>query len=147
MVPPRFKLSGLYLNSILAKTDALATGFDEAIMLNMDGHVCEGTGENIFLVHGDTIATPTLESNVLPGITRDTVIALARDELGLKVDERPVDRSELYTADEVFLTGNFPKVLPVVQVEDRNYQEGPMSRLARDLYFSFAEREGRKQAA
>ncbi|MCI0815744.1 MAG: aminotransferase class IV, partial [Chloroflexi bacterium] len=70
MVPPRFKLSGLYLNSILAKTDALAAGFDEAIMLNTDGHVCEGTGENIFLVHGDTIATPTIESNVLPGITR-----------------------------------------------------------------------------
>ncbi|MCH7483195.1 MAG: aminotransferase class IV, partial [Chloroflexi bacterium] len=100
MVPPRFKLAGLYLNSILAKTDALASGFDEAIMLNMDGHVCEGTGENIFLVHGDTIATPTIESNVLPGITRATVIDLAQDELGLKIEQRPVDRSELYTADE-----------------------------------------------
>ena len=63
MIPPRFKLSGLYLNSILAKTDAIATGFDEAILLNMDGHVCEGTGENIFLVHGDTIATPTVPTS------------------------------------------------------------------------------------
>ena len=138
MVPPRFKLSGLYLNSILAKTDAIAAGFDEAIMLNMDGHVCEGTGENIFIVHGDVIATPTLESNVLPGITRDTIIALARDELGMTVQERPVDRSELYTADEVFLTGTAAHVQGVGTVDHRPVGAGgigPVTKRLQDLYF------------
>ena len=138
MVPPRFKLSGLYLNSILAKTDAVATGFDEAIMLNMDGHVCEGTGENIFVVHGGVIATPTIESNVLPGITRDTVIALARNELGMTVEERPVDRSELYTADEVFLTGTAAHVQGVGTVDHRPVGAGgigPVTKRLRDLYF------------
>ena len=138
MVPPRFKLSGLYLNSILAKTDAIAAGFDEAIMLNMDGHVCEGTGENIFVVHGDVIATPTLESNVLPGITRDTIIALARDELGMTVQERPVDRSELYTADEVFLTGTAAHVQGVGTVDHRPVGAGGIGLVTKrfqDLYF------------
>jgi len=138
MVPVRFKLSGLYLNSILAKTDALATGFDEAILLNMDGHVCEGTGENIFLLHGDTIATPTLESNVLPGITRATVIALIREELGLKIEERPVDRSELYTADEVFLTGTAAHIQGVGSIDHRpvgSGEIGPITKQLQDLYF------------
>ena len=138
MVPPRFKLSGLYLNSILAKTDALASGFDEAIMLNMDGHVCEGTGENIFFVYGDTIATPTLESNVLPGITRDTIIGLARDELGLKVEERPIDRSELYTAEEGFLSGTAAHIQGVGHVDHRPVGDGgvgPVTKKLQDLYF------------
>ena len=138
MIPPRFKLSGLYLNSILAKTDAIATGFDEAILLNMDGHVCEGTGENIFLVHGDTIATPTLESNVLPGITRATVLDLARDELGVAIEERPIDRSELYTADEVFLTGTAAHIQGVGSVDQRSVGTGgigPITRRLQDLYF------------
>ena len=138
MVPPRFKLSGLYLNSILAKTDAVASGFDEAIMLNMDGHVCEGTGENIFFVSGDTIATPTLESNVLPGITRDTVIGLARDELGLHVEERLIDRSELYTADEVFLSGTAAHIQGVGTVDHRPVGGGgvgPVTRRLQERYF------------
>ena len=138
MVPPRFKLSGLYLNSILAKTDALAAGFDEAIMLNQDGHVCEGTGENIFVVHGDVIVTPTLESNVLPGITRDTVINLARTELGLVVEERPVDRSELYVADEVFLTGTAAHIQGVGTIDHRLIGSGSIGSLTKslqDLYF------------
>ena len=138
MVPPRFKLSGLYLNSILAKTDAIAMGFDEAIMLNMDGHVCEGTGENIFLVHGDTIATPTLESNVLPGITRATVIGLAREELGLALEERLIDRSELYTADEIFLTGTAAHIQGVGSVDYREVGAGgigPVTRKLQELYF------------
>jgi branched-chain amino acid aminotransferase len=138
MVPPRFKLSGLYLNSILAKTDAIAGGFDEAIMLNMDGHVCEGTGENIFFVHGNTVATPTLESNVLPGITRDTVIRLLEDELGMKVEQRLVDRSELYTADEVFLSGTAAHVQGVGSVDHRpvgNGGVGPVTQRLQELYF------------
>ena len=138
MIPPRFKLSAIYLNSILAKTDALATGFDEAIMLNQDGHVCEGTGENIFIVHGDRIATPTLESNVLPGITRETVMALAQDELGVTVEERLIDRSELYTADEVFLTGTAAHIQAVGSVDHRSVGSGgagPTTRRLQEIYF------------
>ena len=138
MVPPRFKLAGLYLNSILAKTDALASGFDEAIMLNQDGHVCEGTGENIFVVHGDKIVTPTLESNVLPGITRQTVIDLAINELGLKVQERPIDRSELIDADEVFLTGTAAHIQAVGSIDHRLVGSGSVGHLTKslqDLYF------------
>jgi len=138
MVPPRFKLSGLYLNSILAKTDAIAMGFDEAIMLNMDGHVCEGTGENIFFVSGNTISTPTLESNVLPGITRQTVIDLARDELGMDVEQRPIDRSELYTADEIFLTGTAAHIQGIGSVDYRQVSTGAIGAVTRklqDLYF------------
>ena len=138
MVPPRFKLAGLYLNSILAKTDALSSGFDEAIMLNQDGHVCEGTGENIFVVHGDKIVTPTLESNVLPGITRQTVIDLAINELGLKVQERPIDRSELIDADEVFLTGTAAHIQAVGSIDHRLVGSGAVGHLTKslqDLYF------------
>ncbi len=139
MVPPRFKLAGLYLNSILAKTDAISAGFDEAIMLNQDGHVCEGTGENIFLVYGNTIVTPTLESNVLPGITRETVLDLARNELDLEVQERLIDRSELYVADEVFLTGTAAHIQAVGSVDHRDVNDGatgPVTRRLQELYFS-----------
>jgi len=139
MVPPRFKLSGLYLNSVLAKTEALANGFDEAIMLNQDGHVCEGTGENVFLVHDGTLVTPTLESNVLPGITRATVLGLAQEELGMKVEERLVDRSELYTADEVFLSGTAAHIQGVGSIDHHlvgNGSPGPLTRQFQDLYFA-----------
>lgn len=138
MIPPRVKLGGLYLNSILAKTDAMAAGFDEAIMLNLDGHVCEGTGENIFLVIGDTLVTPTLESNVLPGITRDTVIELARNELGIDTVERSVDRSELYLVDEIFLTGTAAHIQSVGQVDHRQVGTGdigPVTKALQNLYF------------
>ncbi|MEX2598911.1 MAG: branched-chain amino acid transaminase [Dehalococcoidia bacterium] len=138
MVPPRFKMAGVYLNSIFAKTDALASGFDEAIMLNNDGHVCEGTGENIFLVYGDTIATPSLESNVLPGITRQTVLNLARNELGLRIEERMVDRSELYVADEIFLSGTAAHIQGVGSVDHRPVGDGGVGDITRqlqELYF------------
>ena len=138
MVPPRFKLSGLYLNSILAKTDAVASGFEEAIMLNMDGHVCEGTGENIFVARGGVVATPTIESNALPGITRETVLGLLRGELGVAVEERPVDRSELYVADEIFLSGTAAHVQGVGSVDHRpvgNGGVGPLTRRLQELYF------------
>ena len=139
MVPPRVKLSALYLNSILAKTDALASGFDEAIFLNQDGHVCEGTGENIFLVYGDRLVTPTLESNVLPGITRQTVMTLAQQELGLTVEERLVDRSELYLADELFLTGTAAHIQAVGTMDHRSVGDGavgPVTRALQQLYFA-----------
>lgn len=138
MIPPRFKIAGIYVNSILAKTEATLAGFDEAILLNQDGHVCEGTGENIFLVIGGKLHTPPIEENVLPGITRDTVMQLARTELGLEVVERRIDRSELYMADEVFLTGTAAHVTPVVEIDNRKIADGkpgPLSRSVQSLYF------------
>ncbi len=138
MVPPRFKMAGVYLNSIFAKTDALASGFDEAIMLNNDGHVCEGTGENIFLVYGGTIATPSLESNVLPGITRQTVLELAAKELGMRVEERLVDRSELYVADEIFLSGTAAHIQGIGSVDHRPVGDGNLGTVTRKLQGMYA---------
>ena len=138
MIPARFKISGIYVNSILAKTEATLAGFDEAILLNQDGHVCEGSGENIFLVMDGKLYTPPIEENVLPGITRDTIIQLAQSELGLNVIEAKIDRSQLYIADEVFLTGTAAHLTPVVQIDSRNIADGEpgaISRKLQGLYF------------
>ena len=147
VVPPRVKLNGLYLNSILAKTDALASGFDEAIMLNQDGHVSEGTGENIFLVYGDSIVTPTLESNALPGITRATVMQLALEELDIEVVERPISRSELYLCDEVFLTGTAAHIQAVGAIDFRKVgsgSAGPLTKKLQELYFDIVRGKSSK---
>jgi len=138
MIPSRLKICGLYVNSILAKTEAVLSGFDEAILLNEDSHVCEGTGENIFLVNDGRISTPPLDDNVLPGITRDTVMVLAREELGTEVVERHIDRSELYPVDECFLTGTAAHVTPVVEIDHRrigNGEVGPVTRRLQEIYF------------
>ena len=105
MIPTHIKSSASYVNSILAKTEATLAGFDEAIILNQQGQVCEGSGENIFMVYQGRLITPVLEDNALPGFTRETIIQLAQNELGLEILERSIDRSELYLAEEVFLTG------------------------------------------
>ena len=138
MIPARFKISGIYVNSILAKTEATLAGFDEAILLNQDGHVCEGSGENLFLVVNGKLYTPPIEDNVLPGITRDSVIQLAQNELGLKVVERQIARSEIYVADECFLTGTAAHVTPVVELDSRKIGDGkvgPVSAKIQELYF------------
>ena len=138
MIPARFKISGIYVNSILAKTEATLAGFDEAILLNQDGHVCEGSGENIFLVLDGKLYTPSIEDNVLPGITRDTVIQLAQSELGIQVIETTLDRSQIYIADECFLTGTAAHLTPVVEVDNRKVADGevgPISKALQKLYF------------
>jgi branched-chain amino acid aminotransferase len=138
MIPARLKISGIYVNSILAKTEATMAGFDEAIILNHDGHVCEGSGENLFMVVNGRIYTSSLEDNVLPGITRDTVMQLAQSELGLEVVERTIDRSELYLADEVFLTGTAAHLTPVIQLDNRNIADGkagPIASKLQKMYF------------
>ena len=138
MIPARFKISGIYVNSILAKTEATLAGFDEAILLNQDGHVCEGSGENIFLVLDGKIYTPPIEENVLPGITRDTVMQLAQSELGIQVIETKLDRSQIYISDECFLTGTAAHLTPVVEVDNRKLADGevgPISRKLQELYF------------
>ncbi|MGB9757635.1 MAG: branched-chain amino acid transaminase [Candidatus Bipolaricaulaceae bacterium] len=135
-IPARAKITGAYVNCALAKTEAHLAGFDEAIVLNEDGQVAEGSAENIFLVRDGTLITPPITANILEGITRDTVLVLARD-LGIPVVERPVDRTELYVAEEVFLTGTAAGLAPVVEVDHRKVgsgEPGPIFRRLHALY-------------
>ncbi len=124
VIPPQVKITGMYVNNAFAKTDAIENGFDEAIMLSPEGHVSEGTGENIFLVVNNNLVTPPTYSSILKGITRDTVIELAREELGVETIERPIDRSELYTADECFLTGTAAHITPIAEIDHRQIGDG-----------------------
>jgi branched-chain amino acid aminotransferase len=115
-LPLRGKISGAYITSSLAKTEAVSCGFDEAILLNSQGKVSEASGMNIFLVRNGELITPGYDQDILEGITRDSVLTIARD-LGIKTIERPVDKSELFIADEVFLSGTAAKVTPVKRIE------------------------------
>lgn len=115
-LPLRGKISGAYITSSLAKSEAVARGFDEAILLRTDGKVAEASAMNLFIVRDGTIITPGVEQDILEGITRKSVLALARD-MNIPVIERPVDKTELYIADEVFLSGTMAKITPVIQVE------------------------------
>jgi branched-chain amino acid aminotransferase len=119
---PHAKASGQYLNSILAKTESVKAGYEEAILLDPRGNVCEGSGENVFVVSDGTLATPGHTSAILDGITRRSVIQIAAD-LGYPVEERDVARAELYLADEVFLTGTAAELVPVREVDDHNLGE------------------------
>ena len=121
---PRAKLSGLYITNALAKTEAIDNGFDEAIMLTPDGYIAEGSGENIFLVTGDKLVTPASYDGILIGITRDTAIQLARSELGIETIERHVNRIELYSADECFLTGTAAHITPIAEIDHRKIGNG-----------------------
>jgi branched-chain amino acid aminotransferase len=132
-IPARAKITGIYANSALAKTEAQLNGFDEAIMLDERGHVSEGSGENIFMVLDGKLITPPPSSNILVGITRETVMTLARDELGLEVVERDIDRTELYTCEECFMTGTAAHVTPVVELDRRPIGDGKMGPISRDL--------------
>jgi len=132
-IPARAKITGIYANSALAKTEAQLNGYDEAIMLDERGHVSEGSGENIFMVTDGKIYTPPPSSNILIGITRETAITLAQDELGLEVVERDIDRSELYTADECFMTGTAAHITPVVELDQRPIGTGTMGPVAEQL--------------
>ncbi|MCH7642969.1 MAG: branched-chain amino acid transaminase [Chloroflexi bacterium] len=138
MMPTGVKLAGLYTSGILAKTEAVMAGFDEAIVLNHDGTVSEGTGENLFLVKDGVLHTPSETDNCLLGITRASVITLAQEEFGLKVVERRMHRSELYLADEVFLTGTAAHLTAVGELDNRKIGSGgmgPITRKLQDMYF------------
>lgn len=133
MIPAQAKITGLYVNSALAKTEAIENGFDEAILLTSEGQVSEGSGENIFLAVDGKLVTPSCYDSILMGITRDTVIKLAKNELGIETIERHVDRSELYIAEECFLTGTAAHVTPVVEIDHRKVGEGTIGRLTKQL--------------
>ena len=130
---PGGKISGAYVNGALAKSEACEGGFDEAILLNHDGHVAEGSGENIFLVSKGNLITPSSSSNILIGITRDTVIKLAKNELGMDTIERQVNRSELYLAEECFFTGTATNIAPVVEIDYRLVNTGEVGKITSEL--------------
>lgn len=137
-LPARAKICGSYVNAAFAKTEALQNGFDEAIMLTHDGHVAEGSAENIFLIINGELVTPPASENILLGITRDTLIKIAQRELGLVTRERQIDRTELYVADEIFMCGTGAQIAPVIEV-DRipvgTGKTGPIGQKLQDLYF------------
>jgi branched-chain amino acid aminotransferase len=137
MAPPRAKITGLYVNSALAKSEAIQNGYDEAILLSHDGHVAEGSAENIFLVRRNVLYTPDPSQNVLEGVTRRAIIEIARGELGLEVVERSIDRGELYSADEIFFTGTAVGICYVTSVDRRTVGDGtvgPITERLRTLY-------------
>jgi branched-chain amino acid aminotransferase len=133
---PHAKASGQYLNNVLAKVESLKTGYDEAILLDDHGHVCEGTGENIYIVRDGEIATPGQHSSILDGITRRSLMQIARD-LGYTVVERNVARAELYLADEVFLSGTAAELVPVREVDDHVIGAGQPGEITRVLQKEF----------
>jgi branched-chain amino acid aminotransferase len=131
--PARAKVTGIYVNSALAKTEANQNGFEEAIVLTQEGHVSEGSAENIFIVRDATLITPPASDNILEGVTRNVIMELATEDLGLKVVERSIDRSELYVADEVFLCGTGAQVSPVLEIDRRLIGDGNMGPITREL--------------
>ncbi|HEX2915753.1 MAG TPA: branched-chain amino acid transaminase [Chloroflexia bacterium] len=138
MIPARAKIAGAYVNSAFAKSEALMNGFDEAIMLTNEGHVSEGSAENLFMLTGNKLVTPAVMENVLVGITRHTVMTLARDEFGLEIVERTIDRTELYTCDELFLCGTGAQIAPVSEVDHRPVGTGKVGEFTarlQQLYF------------
>jgi branched-chain amino acid aminotransferase len=133
IAPARAKITGNYVNSALAKSDAQAAGFDEAILLSHDGHVSEGSAENVFLVKGGVLYTPDAAQNILEGVTRRIVMMLAQKELGVPVVERAIDRSELYAAEEVFFTGTAVGITYVASVDHRRVGDGARGPVTRRL--------------
>lgn len=133
---PNAKGTGGYINSVLAKTEALRSGYDEALLLNNDGFVTEGSGENLFVVRDGVVSTPPVSSGVLEGITGDSVMTLLR-ETGVEVVETEITRSDLYYADEMFFTGTAAEVTPIREVDDRPVgggEPGPVTRSAQELF-------------
>jgi branched-chain amino acid aminotransferase len=138
MIPARGKITGAYVNSAFAKTEAQLNGFDEAIMLDHNGHVSEGSAENLFMLRNGMVYTPPVTSNILEGITRNTVMTLLREELGYEVVEREIDRTELYVCEELILCGTGAQIAPVGSVDRREVGDGSVGKLGRalqDLYF------------
>jgi branched-chain amino acid aminotransferase len=133
MIPARGKISGAYASSALIKTDAARAGFDEALVLNQEGHLTEGSAMNIFMVRDGLLVTPPITDNILEGITRRSVMELARNELGLTVVERPIDRSEVYMCEELFLTGTAAQVTVVTRVDYRPVGKGVMGPIGEKL--------------
>lgn len=132
-MPARGKVNGTYVNSALAKSEAMLAGFDEAILLNQDGHVSEATAANFMMVRDGSLVTPPITANLLEGIVRKSLVELARDRLGLGIEERNIDRSELYMADEVFFCGTGVQMAAVGTIDHRTIGDGGRGPVTRDL--------------
>lgn len=137
-IPPRAKISGCYANTALIVTDANLAGFDDAIVLSPDGHVTEGSAMNLFLVQDGKLITSKITDNILVGITRNTIMEIAKEELGIETIEREIDRTELYISDEAFYCGTGAQVCPVTKIDHRNLGDGEIGKISKEiqkLYF------------
>ena len=146
-MPVRAKVTGAYINSALASDDATSAGFDEAILLTHDGTVSEASSCNIFLLRNGKLSTPAVSEDILEGITRNALIEMVRDEFGLQVEERRIDRTELYSAEEIFMCGTGVQVAPVSSVDRRPVKTGkpgPMTMRLQELYLSACRGENEK---
>ncbi len=142
MIPARGKITGAYVNSALIKTDAQRAGFDEALVLNQDGHLSEGSAANTVIIRNGVAITPPVTDNILEGITRRTVMALLREELKMEVVERPIDRTEVYLAEEVFYCGTGVQISAITRIDHRPIgtgKIGPVTNNLRKLYFSVVQ--------
>jgi len=138
VIPARGKIVGAYANSAFIKTDAVRSGFDEALVLSQDGHLSEGSAENIFMVRDGVLYTPSVNQNILEGITRRSIMEVAQKDLGLQVVERPIDRTEVYICDELFMTGTAAQVTAITKVDHRPVGEGvmgPITAKLREMFF------------
>jgi branched-chain amino acid aminotransferase len=138
IIPPAAKGTGQYINSQLAKVEAIKGGYDEAIMLNPQGFVSEASGENIFIVRDGELLTPPSSAGALHGVTQDSITTIARD-LGYAIREKDLVRTDLYTADEVFVTGTAAEVTPVREIDDRTVgagEPGPMTKKIQEVFFA-----------
>ncbi len=144
-IPPRAKISGSYVNAAFQKTEAILNGYDEALVLTANGkHVSEGSAMNVFMVKNSDLITPLVTDEILEGITRDTVIKLAKDSENIDVIERSIDRTELYTADELFFCGTGAQISPIGSVDKRpvgNGEMGPITKKLQELYFLVVKNE------
>ncbi len=149
VIPARGKISGAYANSAFIKTDALRSGFDEALVLTQAGHLSEGSAENIFMVRDGVLITPAVYENILEGITRRSVMELAAAELGMEVVERPIDRTEIYICDELFMTGTAAQVTAITKVDHRPVGDGvmgPATEKLREFFFDIVYARNSKYA-
>jgi branched-chain amino acid aminotransferase len=149
MIPARGKICGAYVNSALAKTDAQRSGFDEALVLTQDGHLSEGSAENLFIIRRGIAVTPPVTDNILEGITRRTVIQLLRDDFGIEVQERPIDRTEVFLAEEVFFCGTGVQLAAITRIDHRPIGSGAMGPLTtrlRQFYFNVVRGREKKYA-
>ena len=132
-IPPRAKINGAYVNASIISTEARLNGFDEAIVLSETGKVAEGAAMNLFLVINGKLVTTTTTSDILTGVTRNTILQLAKEVLGLQVEERIIDRSELYSADEAFFSGTGAQVIPIVSIDKRQVGDGKVGKIVSDI--------------
>jgi branched-chain amino acid aminotransferase len=149
-LPLGAKINGAYVNSSLAKAEALEKGYDEAILLSTDGTVAEGSGENLFVVKDGKFITPPLEEIILPGITRLAIIELAEKEMGVETIERKINKEELYSADELFFCGTGAQVSPIAEVDGKKIKDakvGPLTKKIQDIYFKAARGDDPKYSS